>query len=568
MTSIETIKVKAHDFVANSSEASPTSQEVSKTLMRSLISDASGADSEIVSTPSNNDDGEDELFGLHESSPLIDRVKVLCLQSFPVVVSFFLSIGGTFVNLIFAGQYVHETGNKSAVFAGVSLANMFANVSCLSILIGMSSAVETLGSQHNGAGNYREVGFVLQRSYLILGIITIPIAVLWFFTANIFAALGVEPVVCAVIQRFIRIRCLTIPVDVINESYEKYLMSIGVMRPSMWANISFNVCILLFDTIFVYGLRLHYDCLAWSWVLSLYLSAIIQIALSWNHPSVQRTLQPFSKAAFEDWYEFIMLGLPGTVMLCSEWWAYEVLTIFASLLGTAEVAAQTIILQTASLAFMIPLGIGVACASLVGNALGAGKKSLAIDLGKLSISGIFCLELLIGIMMLIGGPYFVDMFTNDPEVILVANRAVPFLSMFTMIDGLQGVCSGVLRGAGKQGIGAVANIFAFYVIGLPMAWVLCFKAGFGVNGLMMGIAFGTVFQVIVLLTIIFGFENYLYSTAIHAATPDKHTTAVGTLSKPQHRDFQRLQDHDDEESRHGIALNPIVRNLDMNNVDQ
>jgi MATE family multidrug resistance protein len=567
MEVIEKLKIKLQDFVVSSSEASSTSQEVSKNLMRSLINDDSGAESDVPYTQSNHRDAEDELFGLHESSPFMDRVKVLFMQSFPVVISFFLSIGGTFINLIFAGQYVHETGDKSAVFAGVSLANMFANVSCLSILIGMSSAVETLGSQHNGAGNYREVGIILQRSYLILGIITIPIAVLWFFTADIFAALGVEPVVCAVIQRFIRIRCLTIPVDVINESYEKYLMSIGVMRPSMWANISFNVFILLFDTIFVYGLRLHYDCLAWSWVLSLYLSAIIQVALSWNHPSVQRTLQPFDKAAWEDWYEFIMLGLPGTVMLCSEWWAYEVLTIFASLLGTAEVAAQTIILQTASLAFMIPLGIGVACASLVGNALGAGKKSLAIDLGKLSISGIFCLELLIGLTMLIGGPYFVDMFTNDPQVILVANRAVPFLSLFTMIDGLQGVCSGVLRGAGKQGIGAVANIFAFYVIGLPMAWVLCFQAGFGVNGLMMGIAFGTVFQVIVLVTIIFAFENYLYSSNIHAATLDTHASSDRKSSKPHHRDFQRLQDHDDEESRHGIALNPVVRNRSASKVD-
>jgi hypothetical protein len=45
---------------------------------------------------------------------------------------------------------------------------MFANVSCLSILIVMSSAVEILGSQHNGAGNYKEVGIVLQRSILIL----------------------------------------------------------------------------------------------------------------------------------------------------------------------------------------------------------------------------------------------------------------------------------------------------------------------------------------------------------------------------------------------------------------
>ncbi len=59
-----------------------------------------------------------------------------------------------------------------------------------------------------------------------------------------------------------------------------------------------------------------------------------------------------------------------------------VLSLFASLKGTDAVAAQTIILQTASLVFMIPLGLGVASASLVGNAIGAKKRALAIQLGK------------------------------------------------------------------------------------------------------------------------------------------------------------------------------------------
>lgn len=525
-------------------KSSPSKEDLKKNLMTNEVNNGSDTESGSIEVDESEGEGEDELFGLNENSTLMDQVKVLVQQAFPVIVSFFLSVGGTFINLVFAGQYVHETGDKSAVFAGVSLANMFANVSCLSILIGMSGAVETLGSQHNGAGNYREVGITLQRSYLILGVITLPIVVLWIFTADIFAALGVEPAVCSVIQRFIRIRCLTIPMDVVNESYEKYLMSIGVMKPSMWANVSFNVFILLFDCLFVYGMRLHYDCLAWSWVLSLYLSAFLQIALSWNHPSVQRTLQPFDKAALTGWWEYIKLGLPGTIMLCSEWWAYEILTIFASLLGTAEVAAQTIILQTASLAFMVPLGLGVACASLVGNALGAGKKPLAIQIGKLSIMAIFCLEMVVGIVLLIGGPYFVDLFSNDPEVIKVANRAVPFLSIFTMIDGLQGVCSGVLRGAGKQFIGAVANIVAFYAIGLPMAWFFCFTTDLGVNGLMMGIAFGTTFQVTVLVSLIFVFENYLYS---------------GNLAKEEPAVmFQPLRDREEDESNHGIAMNPIA----------
>ena len=54
-------------------------------------------------------------------------------------------------------------------------------------------------------------------------------------------------------------------------------------------------------------------------------------------------------------------------------------------------------------------------------------------------------------------------------------------------------------------------MIAFYAIGLPVAWFLCFTCHFGVRGLMSGIAFGTLFQVVVLLVLILGFEGYVYA---------------------------------------------------------
>ena len=73
---------------------------------------------------SEDDDESNELFGLHEHSSFLEQLSVLVKQALPVVISFFLGIGGTFINLVFAGNYVHESGDKSAVFAGVSLANV------------------------------------------------------------------------------------------------------------------------------------------------------------------------------------------------------------------------------------------------------------------------------------------------------------------------------------------------------------------------------------------------------------------------------------------------------------
>jgi len=343
---------------------------------------------------------------------------------------------------------------------------------------------------------------------------TLPMLVLWYFVYDLYEFIGVEHDVCEVIKNYIYIRALGVPIDVINESYEKYLMSIGVMEPSMWSNVSFNVFILGFNSLFVFGFGCGYRCLAFSWVLSTYLASFVQIGLSLRYPSVIRTLQPWDRRAWDDWWEYIQLGLPGTVMLCSEWWAFEILMLFATLLGTPEVAAQTIILQISSMAFMVPLGIGVTVASFVGNAIGAGKTTLAKQMGKLSLVYTACTNIVVGVIIVVVGDQFVALFTTDPAVQHVTDSVIPYLACFIMIDGLQGVSSGVLRGTGKQYIGAIANVFAYYAVGLPMAWVCCFVIGMGVDGLIIGIAMGSLVQVTVLMSMILCFEKYLYDSTV------------------------------------------------------
>lgn len=470
--------------------------------------------------------GEDEKEGdnvnLSEDSSTIERLFVLIKQSFPVMSSFLLANTGQFINLMFAGHYVYSNGDKSIVFAGISLANMFANVTCQSLIVGMSGAIETLGSQNNGAGRYKEVGYILQRAYCIISCFAGPFMLLWYFSGDFFRMLGIDPDVCDVISAYLRVRMLCIPLDVFNISYEKYLMAIGVVKPSMYAFMAFDTGLLCIDLLFVVVLKLPYICLAWGWVIAAYCGAFMQRYTSRNHPSVLRTIQPWDfPQARTKWKEFIQLGLPGTVMLCAEWWAFEILTIFASFLGTEAVAAQSVIVSCAALVFMIPLGIGIATASLVGNALGAGRRGLAIEVAKLSLYFTAVIDTFVAIIVYFGAPLFMSLFTNDKDVLAVTDKMVPFLTIFVFTDGLQGVTAGVLRGCGKQAVAACSNVFSFYAIGLPMAWYLTFHTHFGVMGLMMGIACGTLFQDVVALSLVFVFESYTFTSNLSSSDGNK-----------------------------------------------
>eukprot|EP01041_Mallomonas_annulata_P012379 gene12379-26036_t len=260
-------------------------------------------------TPSDEDElnKQNDIDFMDTNEDVYIRICILIKRAYPSIFSFSLRQFGNLNILMFAGRM------GTVVFAGISLTNVFINVSCISLLIGMASASETLCSQHFGAGNYRQVGLVLQRSILILLLMVTPFVILWLFAENIFKYLGVAPDVAAIV-------------------------------------------------------------------------------------------------------EFIILGFPSYIVLCSEWWTFEILSFLASLLSTEALAAQSIICQILGLAYMIPLGFSSAASSIVGNAVGIlkgiGMQSLCAKTAIISYYFIglpfayyLCFKCNLGVSGLIMGNY-------------------------------------------------------------------------------------------------------------------------------------------------------------------
>ena len=350
---------------------------------------------------------------------------------------------------------------------------------------------------------------------MILFVVCIFLSPFWIYSEQFFDYLQIDPKVSRVIGMFVTIRALALPADILSECFEKYLMAVGEMSIPMYTTVIIGAVIIGANIVMPWYMGI--ECLAWSVVLSEYVGVVFMIGSAWNRPSVQRTLQPWSTDLFREWKEFMWLGFPGLIMLCSEWWAFEVLTIFASLVSTEAVAAQAVIMQLSTLSFMFPLGLGITTTSFIGNTLGAGKKELAIELGRMSYVVMIGLEVLISSSILLFGGAFVRVFALDEEVRSIAYTMIPYLALFVFVDGVQGISSGVLRGAGRQAIGAVANIVLYYAVGIPAAWYFCFHTALGVRGLILGIFCAVLLQTIVFCILIFGYEDYIYQSVLHSA---------------------------------------------------
>jgi multidrug resistance protein, MATE family len=337
-------------------------------------------------------------------------------------------------------------------------------------------------------------------------------------------------------------------------------MSIGVTSPSLVGTVALIIFVFLFNFVFVHHFHGGYESLAWGFVVAKYLSDISIVLVSLREEPVQLTLQPFHWSALTNWWEFIELGLPSCAMLCSEWWAFEILCIFASRLGTNEVAAQTIIGQFSVFTFTIPLGLGVASSSFVGQFIGSQQRETALRYAYTSLGCLLIVEAFICPGLIFLSKSLVEIFTTDPEVIEICVRVSHILAIFTFADGAQGVLSGIIRGAGKQFYGAVVNFLSYYCLGLPLSWYLTFHTSLGMVGLMIGLSVAVSLQSMIYLF----YLCYLPDRILSSVLSPSELTGEG---KKQPHQFVELGEWSDEMDQSSHSMLPHNAHHDSDDDD-
>lgn len=194
----------------------------------------------------------------------------------------------------------------------------------------------------------------------------------------------------------------------------------------------------------------------------------------------------FSSAAFSGWAEYLKLGLPSALMLAVEWGAFEACAIIAGLVDTPTLASHTIMATTVSMAFMPVLGISVAGSIRVGQKMGErdveGAKRVFRVVAGLGAAFELCNAVFMSAIRLQWG----HVFTDDPEVIAKLADSMYILSLYVIGDGGQCIVSGIMRGLGRPGIAASANVIAYLALGLPISYALAINQGMGLSGIWWG----------------------------------------------------------------------------------
>ncbi|KAL9424954.1 hypothetical protein AB3S75_031976 [Citrus x aurantiifolia] len=387
--------------------------------------------------------------------------------------------------------------------ASITIATSLTNVTGFTPLFGFACALETLCGQAYGAEQYQKIGTYTYSAMFFCIAICLPISVLWIFMDKILMLLHQNPQISVEARNYAIWLIPALFGYAILRSLCHNLQAQSLIL-TLFLSSCTTLCLhILLCWVLVFKADFGSTGAALSISMSYWFNVII-LALYMRHsPSCTKTRTFISKEILPCMKEFTSFALPSVFMFCLEWWFYEILILLSGLLPNPklETSVISICFTIQATHYFIPFGIGAAASIRVSNELGAGNPQPARLATRVAVALAVAEAAILSIALFCSRYVLAYAFNSDQDVVKYVSRLAPLLSIAIFMDNMQSVLSGVARGIGWQHIGAYINLGAFYLVGIPVAYVLCFSVHLRTKGLLLGLMSGSTIQAVALAVV-------------------------------------------------------------------
>lgn len=366
---------------------------------------------------------------------------------------------------------------------------------------GFSIAVIPMVAQAYGRGDVVSVRRSLRMGLWVVLAFWVLMLPAFFNSERILLAAGQKPEVAALAHGYIVIGQFAVLPALLYNVIRALVSAIG--KAAVILNVT--IAMLLLNAIFAYVLVLgHFGLPAMGLKGAAIVSVAVQtagfffiLAYVQSRPETRRyeLLVRFWRPDWKAFFEVVRLGLPISVTVLAEVSLFTMASLLMGRIGTIELAAHGIALQWASIAFMIPLGLSQAATVRVGVAHGQGDL-LAVKRAAISVITIACVISAIGGLLFAVMPgffasWFLDTHSAEaPAVLAYAGPLIIIAGLFQLVDGLQAIANGLLRGLKDARVPMIMALVAYWPIGFFLAWALAFPLGLGGIGIWLGFLIG------------------------------------------------------------------------------
>ncbi len=409
-----------------------------------------------------------------ETTGLAQEARALWTLSWPIVLAQvgFMFMGA--VDTVFAGPLGPESLGALAV----------GNIAFFALFVlgaGTMRSLDAYASQAWGAGRLDDCAEGLAQAHWLALVMSPPLiaAVLLVPTALAFA--GYDPALVAVTRAYVVPSVWGIPAGLLFAAYRAFLSAVNLTRPIMLAALLANVCNVGLDWVLIDGKlgapALGVVGISWATtacrgvMFGVLASAVALHPRLRGFPTVLRRPLPAVMAAL------LRLGLPVGLAVFAEVGAFGAVGGLMGLKGAVPLAAHQVALNATALLFMVPLGLSSGAAVRCGQALGAGDPEAVDRAGRTALwSGVAYSVVSASALFFLRVP-IAGLYRVTGEVLDLAVVFLGVASLFQLVDVLQVLGNGVLRGLGDTRLPFLFTIVGYLVLGTPFGVLGAFVLG-------------------------------------------------------------------------------------------
>ncbi|KAK2188567.1 hypothetical protein NP493_128g03024 [Ridgeia piscesae] len=383
--------------------------------------------------------------------------------------------------------------------AGVAMAMSIIYITCVSIGRGLAFGADTFFSQTYGSTNKKKVGVYLQRGIIFGMFACCPIWAVLLNVESILLLLGQDPGVVALAQEYI----LFFLPGVLAYCWLFILMRYLLCQNRVLPNLAVCVVSCAINAVLHYGLVVQAQMgirgSAIALAITYYLVLAQLLAYIWGSGVYVETWDGWKWENLKEWGQFARVTCASIGMTFIFWLCTEAGTFLSGILGKKELSAYSITFQVEGFVWMIPLGLGGACTARVGQFLGANQPVAALTSCRVTVTIQMALSAGMAVTAYVLRTYIPMAFSTDSELVSYTAGLLQVVAVFVLLEGIGGVGVGIVRGTGRQTLGAVIIFVSYYAVALPVGISLMFATSLGLYGLWWGYVLGLALQDVCLL---------------------------------------------------------------------
>lgn len=363
--------------------------------------------------------------------------------------------------------------------------------------IGITISVAQMVSLAHGQYDKQLVSHYFFNGFWLCLITAVIISVALIFGKGILTHLGQDPEVARLAEPFMTTMSISIIPMVLFMALKQFADGLQYTKTAMALSMSAIPINVFLNWLLIYGNwvfpRLE---LVGAGYATLITRTLIFLALGYvvlNH----RIFSKYVAVAQNQWkirrqtlVQLLKIGIPSSLQIGMEAGAFAISGIIIGTIGAKAQAAHQIALSIASFTFMVSLGLSQAGSIRVSHAFGAAAWPKIRVIGKSTMALALIYGCLTCVFLIVFKGHLPQIFNQDREVVSISAALIFLAAVFQIPDALQATSSGLLRGIKDVNVPTVYIAIAYWVLGIPIGYVLAFPMGMGANGIWLGLIIG------------------------------------------------------------------------------